>query len=665
MNQANYTQAEKLFRQALEISPHDPDIRLNLAKLFEINNNIEPALQMLQGTAQSTPEHVRTLYMLSRISAGSEDAAIRETAAGHIETVVQKWPANIVSKLQLVEHLIEDGQTDRAFVYLESIGREFPQLADESAEFYRQTRDLLRTGNAQQALTACRNFHQSIQILPIYKRHLQDLNGPDVGLQGWPVRTFGQDLHRQLYNRDITEQAIRFSDISAESPDVHRLSRGTVTQFPVVAAGDYDNDGDEDLYVSLWIDEQNKNTIRLFRNDNGDYIDIGSSAGLSHHEQDITVSFADFDNDGFLDILVVNKETCHLYRNNQGRFFMDASEKAGILEIANCLAVSFADFDQDGDLDLFVCRDGSNRLYRNNDDETFNDITTRTLSGGSGVKSVASYSADFDDDGDPDLLVVNEDARSALYANLGDGQFEDVTAAAGLSNVRTATDIAIADFNNDGTQDFFVPGRESRLFENAGKASFLTVSLPETTLSAINELRLINCSVVDYDNDGRMDLLLTGVPGRVGGSGVMLLRNTGDNVFEPVTNHLPDDLKSSRDAVISDIDSDGDMDLLTAEFDGSLRILRNDGGNANGYLKIALTGLRLAKNKNNYFGIGAKLEVHAGDLYQVRNVTKSVINLGLGPRTRVEALRVVWPNGEKQNEFHLQDSQTLVEKQNR
>ncbi|MDP9324160.1 MAG: FG-GAP-like repeat-containing protein, partial [Acidobacteriota bacterium] len=154
---------------------------------------------------------------------------------------------------------------------------------------------------------------------------------------------------------------------------------------------------------------------------------------------------------------------------------------------------------------------------------------------------------------------------------------------------------------------------------------------------------------VDYDNDGWLDLVVAGEPIVHGSAspGVFLLHNDGRGRFEDRSNLLPAAVHLARGAAVAvaDIDDDGDEDLLVADADGNVRLLRNDGGNENLAVRVELKGLRTGSGKNNDFGIGARLELRAGKILQTRVVTGRVTHFGLGPHLKADVLRVEWTNG--------------------
>lgn len=662
MRQTKYDEAERLFKKALEIEPEHADVRLNLAEVYELTHREADALEIMRSTIETSPGHIRTLYKLSQVYARSEDPDLRQQGEEYLKTVVDTWPANIVAKLQLVELSVRNNHFEQAKTYLQTIERQFPELPQESIGFYRRAIELMSAGRGEEALTPCIIFHNTMKVIPLFQKNTQDLKGSGGPLMGTPVESFSLEVRARIDEQDLVAETVRFNDMTAEFGLSLPSGVESGGKYPVIAGGDFDNDGDEDLYVSHWIADRSRNVIRFYRNDSSGFTPA-TQTGLKHTGEDVAARFADFDNDGYLDLLVLNTRANRLYQNKQGRFFQDVAGQAGIAGVTDCLGASFADFDHDGDLDLYLCRDGENRMYRNNSDSTFTEVAQRMQVAGAAVKSNQAVFGDFDDDGDLDLLVANENAGPVLYSNLRQGQFEDITGDAGLISMNNATSVSVADVNNDGNLDLQFIGDGIRLFQNTGESRFSEVSPPDTTLAAVKNLRVLKHRTIDFDNDGLMDLLLAGVPGQVGGTGIILLRNMAEGMLVPVPLVLPADLKSSKHILVSDVERDGDLDIIASEFDGKLRLLRNDGGNANGYLQLTFAGMRLGSSKNNYFGIGAKLEVRAADLYQVLVIEEPMTHLGLGPRSTAEALRVVWPNGVPQNAFYVESNQTLQEKQ--
>jgi hypothetical protein len=425
-----------------------------------------------------------------------------------------------------------------------------------------------------------------------------------------------------------------------------------------LAVADYDGDGDEDIYAAA------AGGGALLRNDAGVFADVTERAGV-RATGGVAAIFDDYDNDGHLDLFVTRQGGDALFQNRGDGTFRDATRSAGIQDPHPSPAPLFLDADHDGDLDLFLPEPGPNRLYRNNGDGSFVESAQRMgIAGQHGNHRAAAF-GDFDGDAGLDLIVANEAAGVELYHNLLGGQFADVTASSGVEPGSGVVALAVGDYNNDGSLDLFLAGPgvgQSSLFTNKGDGTFERDRRPTAMFRSLGDLAVRQAAFLDFDNDGWLDLLVVG-EARGGGRDVMLFRNGAPGRFDNVSSLLPRDSGMTRDVAVLDYDGDGDLDLVVARADGTLRLLRNDGGNANHYLKLQLTGLMVAGSKNNHFGIGATVEVRAGGMYQMRVVTQPVTYFGLGQRRTADALRIVWTNGVPQNVFYPASDQGLVEEQ--
>ena len=165
----------------------------------------------------------------------------------------------------------------------------------------------------------------------------------------------------------------------------------------------------------------------------------------------------------------------------------------------------------------------------------------------------------------------------------------------------------------------------------------------------------------DADNDGYLTCDKS-FEKRMQKSSIHILYKNGNGKFlKPllISNEISDQVKVK----VADYDGDGDLDIFASSGDNKIQVLRNDGGNINNYIKVKLTGLRTGSGKNNYFGIGSKIELKAGDIYQIKYVDEPVIHFGIGEELNADVLRVVWSNGVPQNRFKPRKNQTVVEKQ--
>ena len=382
--------------------------------------------------------------------------------------------------------------------------------------------------------------------------------------------------------------------------------RGAGTIF-----GDYDNDGDLDLFVTTgrYPDEQAGANV-LLRNDRGTFVDVTSAAGLTDEDATDNATWLDYDRDGLIDLLVGNANFAsprgnRLYRNRGDGTFADATSAAG--------------------LDVALGTDG--------------------IPAGSNGGIVVG---DFDDDGWPDLYLGVFNAPNRLFLNDGTGRFVDATTGE-VAHDGAAFGAVSGDVDNDGIIDIFLGGgggnsdipESSRLYKNLGGATFLDVTaaaglaLPDMTW-------VISPNLVDVDNDGDLDLMINS------SLQIQLLINDGRGRFTRVTESLSRESASATGdrgpgTVFADLDLDGYLDSVPTWG------LHRGIPNGNGWLRVELVGS--ASNRN---GIGARLVATTGDLRQLREIKGSVGGLGsgelvahfgLGRRAVVDTLAIRWPSG--------------------
>src|SRR4030043_1526159 len=180
---------------------------------------------------------------------------------------------------------------------------------------------------------------------------------------------------------------------------------------------------------------------------------------------------------------------------------------------------------------------------------------------------------------------------------------------------------------------------------------------------SLQDVKAYDASFLDFNNDGFPDLLIAGEASEKGGRGLLLYYNDGKGNFTDVSDLLPAELKSGRQIAVFDYNDDGDLDIVIAGLNGRISLLRNDGGNNNHFVGIKLVGLRAGSAKNNHFGIGAKVEIRAGELYQTMVVSDPNVHFGIGRRPLADVIRITWTNGVPQNIFYPVTDQAAIEAQ--
>lgn len=378
--------------------------------------------------------------------------------------------------------------------------------------------------------------------------------------------------------------------------------------------GDYDNDGDVDLYVTRWSNQTNC----LYTNDgHGTFTKVISGTLISDPGHSTNCSWADIDNDGDLDLFVTNEHANppysalnQLYRNDGGEF-IKITQGAIVTDVANSHGLAWADYDGDGDMDLFVANvfgaaPQNNNLYNNNGDGTFTKITQGDIVNDGGFSTCGSW-GDYDNDGDFDLFVANSygSFSNFLYDNNGDGTFTKVTDGAIVNDAGWTFGSSWADFDNDGDLDLF-----------------------------------LTTTVGDYASPSRN----------------FLYENNGDRTFTRIDEgDIVTDIGWSWGGVWGDYDRDGDLDLFVAKSrnqNENNALYRND-QSGNNWIIIKCVG-----TISNASAIGTKLRVKAtiggAPVRQLRHISSATgyttqhsmnAHFGLGDASRIDSLKIEWPSG--------------------
>jgi Flp pilus assembly protein TadD len=652
-------EAEAQALRARALDSANTTIALLLARVYAIEGRLADARALLERLASDSADDPVSLYALAQLDTSSAGAAAR---AALLRRIVARSPTNVAVRLALLDLFVSHGDADSATRALEEIRRLPPEPPREAIVQFAKALPLLRAGKLADARIPLARFRQAMELTPAFQSSLATVKGLDGPMVGRPVLTFspGFDVAQRASSLGgAIKDAVQFTDASTElgfaAPGV-AAPPGASAGTQAVAAGDYDSDGTEDLFASRWDASVRAFAVRLYHAERGRFSDATAASGIALAGGATFAIFADYDNDGLLDLFAIGADARgHLFRNAGKGRFEDVTAKAGVGDVGGATKALFVDLDHDGDLDLLAVGPQGVRALRNNADGTFADATAELgLSGPGGARDVAF--ADFDGDGRLDLFVSRERGGNALHRNVGARRFDDATAASGLTTTGGSGAVAVGDFNNDGALDLFVAAAdagEPTVWLNKGDGTFTRDRRSSAALAALRAMRVSSAQFVDYDNDGWLDLVVTGAPRAAGARGVALLHNDGTGKFEDRSAMLPSIATAgatsgtSASATIAtlDVGRDGDQDFAIADPAAGLHLLRNDGGNANLFVQVRLAALRTGSGKNNDFGIGAKLELRVGDVVQTRVVTGPITHFGLGAHLKADVLRVEWPNG--------------------
>ncbi len=427
-----------------------------------------------------------------------------------------------------------------------------------------------------------------------------------------------------------------FAQLNLSWTDVTTSTLGFSGANTAAAWGDYDNDGDIDLYLG-----QSMTANKLLRNDGGGVFTDVTSGPLGDADYANGLAWADYDNDGDLDLyLAKSVGNNKLFRNDGGGTFADATTSPLDEPGQSNSCAAWGDYDNDGLVDLYVCRtNGANRLFRNLGGGSFSDVTSGP-EGDPGISHGCVW-GDYNNDGDLDIYVANYNIQpNHLYKNNA-GVFTDVTSGP-LGGADNSVGVTWGDYDNDLDFDLFICNATTanKLLRNDGGNTFTDV-----TVGPLGGLGTTYCAGwSDYDNDGDLDIYLTNV-----GQANKLLRNDGGGVFTDATSGPLGDAGSGLSMAWGDYDGDGDEDIYLCNYGSSNKLFRNEVGSQRHWLEINLVG-----TVSNRSAIGAQIRLHAPGLNQLRQISGGgpyysqsslTAHFGLGAQTAADSIVISWPSG--------------------
>ncbi|MCP4250873.1 MAG: CRTAC1 family protein, partial [bacterium] len=452
---------------------------------------------------------------------------------------------------------------------------------------------------------------------------------------------------------------LRFEDVT------DRAGVGSVAFANGASFGDYDNDGDSDLYVTAF----GENT--LFQNlGDGSFENATEAAGVQDGRYSTGCAWADVDRDGHLDLYVSNYVDFVLRDGDRGRVKRQYATE------------------QPYTLNPSAYTPQANSLFRNNGDGTFDEVAAAAGVADPSGRSLSACWSDLDNDGWVDLYVANDVSNNGVFRNAGDGTFLDVGPQSLAADYRGAMGIAVADFDDDLDHDLLIThwvAQENALFRNMFLDAMMAPDEQGSLLflDAADEVGLGQQSLdmvgwgtgfADFDNDGRRDLwLVNGSTFEIPENHTQLVAqppfvfwNRGTEGFNDVTATALDGLAEpfvGRGGVQADLDGDGRLDLVWLVHGGRAKVLHNVSTSAGNRLRI-----ELRQTGGNTFALGARAYLTVGGQVQMAEVGggcsylsqhEEVLHFGLGQAEAVESLRIVWPDGAEEVHRDLTVDQTV------
>ncbi|MFQ5746531.1 MAG: FG-GAP-like repeat-containing protein [Gemmatimonadota bacterium] len=656
LRQGRYAEAEAAFRRALDEAPEDPDIGYDLGVSLELGGDTRGAVRAFERTLEGHPDHVPSLTALARLRAGG-DAGERPRAAGPLRRIVRLRPGNLPARLRLLEILAENEDCEALTRHAEAIRSQVPNLSPDASEIIRRVLDGARADRACAPVADVRLLHNLLRSSPLYRAGVQTLEGPTPapGI----VPTALSDRYAAAALRESVAARLALTDVTGWiglGPEAQ-----SAEETPILFT-DWDGDSDPDLLVLHPM--RGRASVRLYTNDGGRYVRTGSNDSLPELPRHARLRAGDFDNDGLQDVYVTGDGADRLFRNTGREDVLHLVPEWGEGDVGEGRDALFADLDHDGDLDLLtIAREGV-RFYRNALPAPFVDRGAEAGLGARVTQGTAAAFADLDDDGDLDLVLGTE--RGGVLAKNGrEGRFHVTPDAARLPGADAVSRLAIEDFDGDGAFDVVGTSGEAaapvRVWRNRG-AGDLELD-PEASRTLDTELAgtvILDLKAGDMDNDGAQDLVV--VSGIAGTSeAVLSVFRGGPAGFRRLGVPVALGRATRPEVVLGDVDGDGDLDIAIGG--PGVRLFRNDGGDAGGHLDVRLVGLSSGSGKVNHYGIGSRVDLFAGSRRISRVVTGPITHFGLGGMRRPEVLRVQWTNGVPQNEFRPETGKLIVEKQ--
>jgi enediyne biosynthesis protein E4 len=692
--------AEREFALALQRFTNDADLWFYLARVQYLQSSLQPAEKSARQALDLRPNHAGAHTQLAMVLEALNDFpnALAHYRRGiELSAGLQRPP--ILPLVYAGKLLVKLNRLDEALdSFTKALALE-PKSSELNLSRGRVLEKLGRTSEAEKAYQEAVALDGNDQARAALERLRAFAGANAVARAPRPISP--------IRFRNIASSAkLDFTLRNGATPRKYQVE----TMTGGVAIIDYDDDGWQDIYfingaeLPLQKKTSPRYRNRLFRNDRkGGFIDVTEAAGVAGEGYSMGAAVGDYDNDGDQDIFVAGVNLNILFRNDGKGRFDDVTEKARLSGEQKgkmwSVAAAWLDYDNDGDLDLFVvnyCKwnpeldpycgammegwrtycipdryEGQpNQLFRNNADGTFTDVSEMSGIGKHIGKGMGVAVADYDNDGFADVFVANDTLPNFLFRNNGHGVFEEAALNAGVAfndSGRPVSSMGVdfRDYDDDGLPDLIVSALEGEtypLFRNLGKGFFSDVTWESGLGAETVKHSGWSLGLFDFNNDGFKDLFTANAHvndnielynNQTYRQRNSIFANLGNGMFQDVSRLAGEDFQgrgAHRGCAFADFDNDGRIDVVTTCLNEPAELFRNESANEHHWLALRLIGI-----KSNRDGIGAKIKLTTGSgAVQYNQVTTSVgyassserrVHFGLGKETKVKGIEIRWPSG--------------------